>query len=423
MLVVEGEPKCDAAQRMLGGRAVVVSWPNGAEGVGKADWRPLRGCDVAVWPDADPVGRTAAAAVVKALRAIASVRAVAPPDGVPAGWDLADAEREGWTGDQVWEHLQRPRSDDGPEGPPPAEDRAEWPFRVLGHDRGQYFFLPRGGGQVVHLNARELHSPASLVALAPLDWWEAAFPGREQLQHPQSRQRRAPRLRARRVFEPDRLRGRGAWLDDGRVVLHLGDRMLVDGAEEAPGDFRSHFIYEVAGRSPCPLASHSPRRSRGASPPLLPSALGGPGPRRKAARGLARAATVCGALPWRPHLWVTSETGAGKTWVLDNLVRPVLAALALLAQGKTTEAGLRASSGSTRGPWCSTRRRARTTPTAPACSRSWTWLGWRRRKTGRTSSRAPATAALPGTASAAASRSPRSISVFHRRRTRAGPLC
>jgi putative DNA primase/helicase len=38
---------------------------------------------------------------------------------------------------------------------------------------------------------------------------------------------------------------------------------------------------------------------------------------------------------------VTSETGAGKTWVLDNLVRPVLAALALLAQGKTTEAGLR----------------------------------------------------------------------------------
>ena len=153
----------------------------------------------------------------------------------------------------MWEHLQRPRSDDGPEGPPPAEDRAEWPFRVLGHDRGQYFFLPRGGGQVVHLNARELHSPASLVALAPLDWWEAAFPGRDSFN---TRKAGNDVLRACEragVFEPDRLRGRGAWLDDGRVVLHLGDRMLVDGAEEAPGDFRSHFIYEVARPLAVPL--------------------------------------------------------------------------------------------------------------------------------------------------------------------------
>ena len=38
---------------------------------------------------------------------------------------------------------------------------------------------------------------------------------------------------------------------------------------------------------------------------------------------------------------MTSEIGGGKTWVLENLVRPVLAELALLAQGKTTEAGLR----------------------------------------------------------------------------------
>jgi hypothetical protein len=50
---------------------------------------------------------------------------------------------------------------------------------------------------------------------------------------------------------------------------------------------------------------------------------------------------LCGALAWRPHLWLVSEAGGGKSWVLDNIVRPALRALALQVQSKTTEAGLR----------------------------------------------------------------------------------
>lgn len=343
VLVVEGEPKRDAAQRMLDGHAVVVSWPNGAEGVGKADWRPLRGRDVAVWPDADPVGRAAAAAVVKALRAVAaSARTVAPPDGVPAGWDLADAEREGWTGDRVWEHVRRSRSDDAPEVPPSAEDRAEWPFRMLGHDRGHYFSLPRGGGQVVRLNARDLHNPACLVALAPLDWREAAFPGRESFNARKAGNDVIRACERAGVFEPDRLRGRGAWLDEGRVVLHLGDRMLVAGAEVAPAAFRSRFIYEAAKPFAVPLGKPlDDAEAAGLVRLCCEVPWEDPGRDGRLLAGWLVEATVCGALPWRPHLWVTSETGGGKTWVLENLVRPVLAALALQVQGKTTEAGLR----------------------------------------------------------------------------------
>ena len=60
----------------------------------------------------------------------------------------------------------------------------------------------------MRLNARDLHNPASLVALAPLGWWEAAFPGRESFN---ARKARNDVLRACEragVFEPDRLRGR-----------------------------------------------------------------------------------------------------------------------------------------------------------------------------------------------------------------------
>jgi putative DNA primase/helicase len=50
-------------------------------------------------------------------------------------------------------------------------------------------------------------------------------------------------------------------------------------------------------------------------------------------------------MPWRPHIYITSEAGGGKSWILDNIIRPILGALAVRAQSKTTEAGLRGEIG------------------------------------------------------------------------------
>lgn len=44
-------------------------------------------------------------------------------------------------------------------------------------------------------------------------------------------------------------------------------------------------------------------------------------------------------------MWITSEHGAGKSRVLDNIVKPVLGPVALHVQSKTTEAGLRGELG------------------------------------------------------------------------------
>lgn len=115
VVVVEGEKKCDAARRLLGDRAVAISWPNGAQGIGAAGWEALRGRDVVMWPDRDAPGAAAASSVVNVLRGIAgSVRALTPPDGPTDGWDLGDAEAEGWTSERVLEHIQ------GPASPPAA---------------------------------------------------------------------------------------------------------------------------------------------------------------------------------------------------------------------------------------------------------------------------------------------------------------
>lgn len=364
VLIVEGEVKRDAAERMLQDRAVVISWPNGADGIGKADWRPLAGRDVAVWPDADTPGRNAAASVVNVLRGIAaSVYAVTPPEEVEAGWDLADAEREGWTGDRVWARVAAgkpaarpappPSFDDGPaygDEPPPHEPEADpdtSPFIALGHNRGRYFFYTRRGRQVLELSPRDLRSDACLLQLAPLRWWEGAFPGKETFNAKAAADALMDACFTRGIYDPDTMRGRGAWLDDGRAVLHLGNHLSVDGETVALDRFRSQHVYEQARRLHLDAAAE-PLSTKEAARLLdlcrMPAWEDQEAHGRLLAGWLV-AASVCGAMPWRPHLWITSEAGGGKSWVLDNLVRPILGGLALRVQSKTSEAGIRAELG------------------------------------------------------------------------------
>ena len=96
--VCEGEKATDAATRLLPGFAAVTS-PNGSKSAGKADWSPLRGRAVTVWPDADSAGLDYAQQVAKLGTAAgaASVAIVSPPAAVKVGWDAADALAEGWT--------------------------------------------------------------------------------------------------------------------------------------------------------------------------------------------------------------------------------------------------------------------------------------------------------------------------------------
>ena len=101
VLVVEGEKACDAARELVGSRYAVTTWPGGANAADKADWAPLRGRAVILWPDADPAGAKAMQAVAGKLAGIASgIRLLAAGDR-PKGWDAADAKAEGWTGDDV----------------------------------------------------------------------------------------------------------------------------------------------------------------------------------------------------------------------------------------------------------------------------------------------------------------------------------
>lgn len=97
VIVCEGEKSADAAERLLS-ECVAVTSPNGAKSAAKADWSPLKGRVVVIWPDADKPGDEFAKAIVEILGGIgvASVSTIVPPVGVADGWDAADALGEGW---------------------------------------------------------------------------------------------------------------------------------------------------------------------------------------------------------------------------------------------------------------------------------------------------------------------------------------
>ena len=118
ILICEGEKAADAAAGLFPDHVASTSL-NGAKAADKADWSPLAGRRVWVWPDHDDEGRSYAADVARlALAAGAeAVAVVTVPDDFPAKWDLADSPPPGWDADKLRGLL----ADAEPVAVPPAD--------------------------------------------------------------------------------------------------------------------------------------------------------------------------------------------------------------------------------------------------------------------------------------------------------------
>lgn len=136
VLIVEGEKTADAAQRLMVDQFACVAWLGGTSTADKINLKPLHGRRVVLWPDFDsqrekltreeqdagvdaaskpllPVheqpGTKAMLTLAKALRGYASdvvLVGYTPGDAFAPGWDLADAEFDGWPASNVWQYLE-----------------------------------------------------------------------------------------------------------------------------------------------------------------------------------------------------------------------------------------------------------------------------------------------------------------------------
>ncbi len=95
VLVVSSEECAEAARGVLAANPV-VAWPGGSLKAQYADWEPLRGRDVRLWPDADQPGEEAVKAVAAILANLDCSVLLLNTDGQPAGWNVARAVSGGW---------------------------------------------------------------------------------------------------------------------------------------------------------------------------------------------------------------------------------------------------------------------------------------------------------------------------------------
>lgn len=358
VVIAEGEKAVDAAAELLGENYVAVGFRNGAKSANKSDWSPLRGRRVVLLPDNDSDGAEFVQRVSRELRrvGVGSIAVCQPPEDAPEKWDIADGrDHDGWgpldaelwiAGAVVQAEVVGPSIPDRaePEFADAGDGSSEFPFSLLGYDsEGVYYYQPHVTGQVVPLG-RGSHTSTNLVALAPLMFWEGRYPGeRSGVDWLAAASELFTRQQKVGIFDPEKIRGRGAWWDRGRSILHLGDQLIVDGEYHpltVPLDSRNYY---QRGSEMKGLAGAAPLSVEAAFEVLtIAQRFHWEIP----ASGLLLAgwvvlAPICGALPWRPHIWITAAAGSGKSAVQERYVVPLLTDMALIVVGNTSEAGIR----------------------------------------------------------------------------------
>ncbi len=372
VLLCEGEKARDAAKRLLGMHYTCLSWNGGTQAIAKTDWSELKDKRILIWPDNDQpgidcvLGTDKKDGIINYLNKVGveSIKYIGLDNKKEKGWDAADAETSKMNTKQVitWakkhiieftqpepasqpkQEYQEPEYDNTPPADYHEQDNTNeetLPFRTLGFNRGLFYYLPDRSQQLIALSASQ-HTKNNLFAIASANHWEIEYPQKTGFDLDQAVNALLGRSYNKGLFDPhELLRGRGAWLDNGRTVLHLGSRCYVDGVEVSPRNVKSKYIYE--NQSELSVKLESPATNKEAYKLVeISEDLSWENQLSAALMvGWCVVSPVCGILKWRPHIWVTGPSGSGKSTVLKDIITTVVGSIALEMEGSSTEAGVR----------------------------------------------------------------------------------
>lgn len=393
VLVVEGEKTADVAS-LLFPQYVCVSWMGGADNVRHADWSVLAGRNVYMWPDNDIAGihcmfggwqKNEITGDYKRVTGItelvkANFKRINNEPKFPKKWDVADAD---WAPEQAMEYLLSHRGDlpviselppnesapepvpvpvEPPPSPPKPEPIPKTPktetvnehtpknpyFKCLGfenHDQNLYVFFVYRTNVIVKLSAGGI-SVSNLLQLAPLNYWEGAFPKPTKSSGVKFEINTIADFLINLcckagIFNPNNIRGRGAWIDNGVPVMHCGDTLIVDGKYTKFEKHKSKFIYEAGQELGFNLVKPLEKHEANKLIQVLERLKFKRDVDARLLAGWIVTAPFCGALDWRSHLWLTGASGNGKSEVMKMFVKRFMGEMLVDAQSETSAAGIR----------------------------------------------------------------------------------
>lgn len=336
---------------------ISTTWQGGSNAVKKSDWSPLYGRKVIIIPDADAPGRKAAeeiAYLLKQRSAIVRVVDTEPMERVKKGWDVADAlagnmpqdELVGYIKSNIHDYVASDPQEDVIDPEVVVKQNTDdityddTYFRCLGVQGDTHFFYKKQTSQIIEFKPSH-YDAKHLVNLAPLAWWQVSFPGKTDANWIQATDTLCRIQEKIGIFDNTKIRGRGAWFDDGRTVLHLGNILFTDGKLVDIDDFKSEYFYEKAPSLAVKVQTRLPKEDSQSLVSLCRMARWEKPCYGDILAGWMFSALVCGAMPFRSHLYLVGAAGTGKSWMLDNIVKRVMGNIALSVSSKSTEAGIR----------------------------------------------------------------------------------
>ncbi len=386
-------------------KTISLSWSGGANGVSLSDWTVLKNRNVIFWRDNDTAGTNAMQAIHSFIKYYTNLkRWINIPIDLPPKWDVADksdwttetlrdfviknlgdvpkielsapetktdinttTKKNQLTPpkttlppitDVIKNNIHVPIINDLPvddlkiDNPPLPPKKNNDPsnnkyFKILGYEKDEtgklvYYFFSHDAKSVVKLSPSAM-TKSNLITLANLNYWEEFFPGggSTKINIDSVQQFLIGQSHKVGIFMDKFIRGRGAWDDNGEIIVHSGNRIIKNDQYINLRDYSSDYIYEIGENIGFeiiePLKKNDATKiidkmawlswERGVNAYLL--------------AGWCVIAPFCGVLNWRPHIWLTGESGSGKSHVMNKMIRKLMGYSAILVQGKTTEPAIR----------------------------------------------------------------------------------
>lgn len=338
LVVVEGE-KC--VEHLRAAKIPACCWPGGSGAVKKADWASLDAKKVILWPDNDDNGHKAMDHVAATLEARGVQVAWVDVSDLPAKADAADLEPDDCLA-RIRAAKARPAEPE-PEQEPgarPSPRTAACPLKFLGYQDTTHFFLHLPTQVIMEARA-EAMTRNWLIAALGLSYLEGMYMQRGKWNAEAAVNDLCEQSRAAGYYNPAAFRGRGVWLDEGRVIYHAGDAAFIDGKLARLSDVQGKLTYPINApitRPGVPLNDDEAGDwllTTACQPSWMLPVHG------YLLAGWVMCSILAGVLSWRPSLWIQAPAGSGKSEILKKFLGPVMGDMAIVANGDTTEAGVR----------------------------------------------------------------------------------
>jgi hypothetical protein len=237
------------------------------------------------------------------------------------------------------------QSNQGPAQLPKQQEKPQ-PYRVLGWnaERSSVWYRHH---QTAQIATAKPFGQQELLRLAPLDHWYDKHPKTNKkgdvvgIDWSQAASDLIQSADTCGIFEIEQVRGRGVWIDGGKVVWHLGDKLEVDGVVTPLADHKSDHHYGLMASLPIDLKVAPLDDDHGNQILQVLKDRGWQGPSDHLhLAGWIVLSSVGGALRKRPGLQITSPFGSGKSDTIERVIDPLQGGIGRTTTG-STEAGIR----------------------------------------------------------------------------------